>query len=62
MIIIEAHTQANSDDVNLSHVVDLHARMIAPGVFDEFIDIKDTFPIKNDKNYQIIYHYVLYDL
>ena len=63
MIIIEAHTQVNSDDVNMNHVVDLHARLKAPGVLDEFLDIKDTFPVQKAKgDGTIVYHYVLYDL
>lgn len=50
-------------NVNMEHTIDVYARMNAPGHLNEFIDIKDTFPIMNrDNEADMIYHYVIYDL
>jgi hypothetical protein len=44
-------------------VIDVFARMNAPGHLDEFIDVKDTFPVmQGQDDVQMIYHYLVYDL
>jgi hypothetical protein len=49
--------------VNMEHVIDVFAKMNAPGQPDEFVDIKDMFPIMNEgEDPKMIYHYIIYDL
>lgn len=64
MILIEVQSYpAYPDKVNMEHVIDVYARMNAPGQNKEFIDIKDTFPVmQRGEDPQMIYHYVVYDL
>lgn len=63
MIMIEVQSTPSSRDVLMEHVIDLSARMLAPGHLTEFIDIKDTFPVQQgETSATMIYHYVVYDL
>lgn len=63
-ILIEIQSYpVDPKNVNMEHTVDVFARMNAPGHLNEFIDIKDTFPIMNrDNEADMIYHYIIYDL
>ncbi|CAI2376833.1 unnamed protein product [Moneuplotes crassus] len=63
-IIVEIKSLPNEpSSVKMNNVIDVKARMNAPGHLDEFINIKDTFPpLKDKKEGNMIYHYVVYDL
>ena len=62
MIEIQSYP-AEPDRVNMEHVIDVSSKMNAPGHLDEFIDIKDTFPVlSEEEDAKMIYHYVVYDL
>ena len=64
MILIEIWSYPkNPKEVVIDSVIDVYAKMNAPGHPKEFIDIKDTFPIvEEDKSIKVIYHYIIYDL
>ena len=64
VILIEVQSYPlDPEVVNLQHTIDVSAKMNAPGHLDEFIDIKDTFPVMSQKDsVDMIYNYVVYDL
>ena len=64
MVLIEIWSYPkNPKEVVIESVIDVFAKINAPGYPNEFIDIKDTFPIvEEDNSIRKIYHYIIYDL
>lgn len=64
MVLIEIWSYPKDPQrVIIDKVIDVYAKMDAPGHPNEFIDIKDTFPVKEkDNSVKAIYHYIIYDL
>lgn len=64
MILIEIKSYPDKpEEVDMREVIDVYSKMNAPGHLQEFIDIKDTFPvIESDQTVKMVYHYIIYDL
>lgn len=64
MILIEVESYPDDPEkVDMREVIDVYAKMNAPGHPNEFIDIKDTFPvIEANQTVKMVYHYIIYDL
>lgn len=63
MILIEVQSRpVNLENIDMYQVVDVFAKMNAPGHLNEYVDIKDTFPVIKNDTVQMVYHYIIYDL